>query len=263
MVTNWLGKALGGVLGFAAAGPPGFLVGLLLGHQYDQGVGNGPRGADFSSASGEISRLFFTVTFEAMGHVAKVDGRVSDAEIREARRIMYAMQLSPEQTRAAIEHFTTGKDSRHPLAARLAVLAGKLDQHRDLARTFVEIQMQAAIGAGPVGREKRRVLWQIASALGLGRVELAQIEALLRARSLGTAADMRPAALEEADRARGVEPEASDVEVKKADRRLINQHHPDKRVARGLPESMAAVADRKTHEIRAAYERIRDERGVK
>lgn len=263
MVSNWLGKALGGVLGFAAAGPPGFLVGLLLGHQFDQGAGTGARGADFSSASAEISRLFFAVTFEAMGHVAKVDGRVSEAEIREARRIMYGMQLSPEQTRAAIEHFTAGKDARHPLAARLALLAGKLGDRRDLARAFVEIQMQAAVGVGQVGREKRRVLWQIASALGLGRVEVAQIEALLRARSLGTTESARPAALEEAYRTLGVDPEASDAAVKQAYRRLINRHHPDKLVARGLPESMAAVADRKTHEIRAAYERIRDERGFR
>ena len=43
----------------------------------------------------------------------------------------------------------------------------------------------------------------------------------------------------------------------------MNQHHPDKLVARGLPESMIPVAEEKTHEIRAAYERIKTQRAFK
>ena len=61
----------------------------------------------------------------------------------------------------------------------------------------------------------------------------------------------------------GVEPRASNEEVKTAYRRLMNQHHPDKLVARGLPESMVGVAEQKTHEVRTAYERIKTQRGFK
>jgi DnaJ like chaperone protein len=43
----------------------------------------------------------------------------------------------------------------------------------------------------------------------------------------------------------------------------MNQYHPDKLVARGLPASMAGVAEQKTHEIRAAYEKIKARRGFK
>jgi DnaJ like chaperone protein len=43
----------------------------------------------------------------------------------------------------------------------------------------------------------------------------------------------------------------------------MNQHHPDKLVARGLPPSMAGVAEQKTREIRAAYEKIKAARGLK
>jgi DnaJ like chaperone protein len=46
-------------------------------------------------------------------------------------------------------------------------------------------------------------------------------------------------------------------------RRLMNQHHPDKLVARGLPKSMIGVAEQKTHEVRAAYERLKAQRGFK
>jgi DnaJ like chaperone protein len=61
----------------------------------------------------------------------------------------------------------------------------------------------------------------------------------------------------------GVTRSASDGEVTKAYRRLMNQNHPDKLVAKGLPESMMKVAEEKTRQIRAAYELLRDARGMR
>jgi DnaJ like chaperone protein len=43
----------------------------------------------------------------------------------------------------------------------------------------------------------------------------------------------------------------------------MNQHHPDKLASRGLPDSMLETAKERTREIRAAYERIRDKRGMR
>ena len=42
---------------------------------------------------------------------------------------------------------------------------------------------------------------------------------------------------------------------------MFGQHHPDKLVARGLPKSMIGIAEQKTDEIRAAYEKIKTRRG--
>ena len=64
----------------------------------------------------------------------------------------------------------------------------------------------------------------------------------------------------EAYKVLGVPQSASDAEVKKAYRRLTNQHHPDKLVAKGMPEEMVKLANEKTQEIRRAWERIRDHR---
>ena len=55
----------------------------------------------------------------------------------------------------------------------------------------------------------------------------------------------------------------SDADVKTAYRRLMNRHHPDKLVSKGLPESMIDLAEKRTQQIGAAYERIKDERGFK
>ena len=42
----------------------------------------------------------------------------------------------------------------------------------------------------------------------------------------------------------------------------MNQHHPDKLVAKGLPEEMMKLATEKTQEIKQAYEQIHQARGM-
>lgn len=256
----WIGKAVGGVLGMVVGSYVGLALGVLVGHQFDRGLASrtvGDRPGGFTSE--RIQSSFFRATFAVMGHIAKADGRVSETEIRAARLVMHGMKLTPAQVTSAVEHFTEGKNPGFPLDAALRRLHGLLQDRPDLIRAFVEIQVQAAVAAGSIDRTKRGLLWQVARGLGLGRVELAQIEALVRAHQ-ARGAGKEFVSLEDAHEVLGVAPNASDQEVKTAYRRLMNQHHPDKLVSRGLPESMMGVAEQKTQEIRAAYERIKAQR---
>ena len=253
---QWLGKSIGGLIGAFVAGPVGSLLGVLVGHRWDEGARVGRGGIR------AISQLFFDVTFEIMGHVAKVDGRVSEDEVRVARRIMYGMRLTDPQVQSAIERFTRGKAAGYPFEPRLRALAEQVGGRADLARAFVQIQLQSAIGAGQVGANKRQLLWRVADGLGVTRAELAQLESVVRGG--GGGGQPTPAeTLESAYRVLGVTAKSSDDDVKTAYRRLMSQHHPDKLVARGLPESMAGVAEQKTHEVRTAYEQIKTQRGFK
>jgi DnaJ like chaperone protein len=163
----------------------------------------------------------------------------------------------------AIRHFSIGKRSDYPMQQRLSDLASRLGHRPELARAFVEIQVQAAVGAGDIVQSKRELLWQIAHSLGLDRVQLAQIEAMLHGRRHESAPAERSLDIGAAYRTLGVESHATDKEIKIAYRRLMNQHHPDKLVSRGLPESMTAVAEQRTQQIRAAYDRIREDRGFR
>jgi DnaJ like chaperone protein len=257
---QWFGKAVGGIIGLVAAGPIGSVLGVLLGHQLDEGGARLRR----RSSPRQISQLFFEVAFEVMGQVAKIDGRVSEDEVRVARGIMHGMQLTPEQVRSAIDHFTLGKGANYPLDERLAQLRRQIGERSELGHAFVQIQLQSAVGAGAVGPDKRQLLWRVANALRVSRAEVAQLEALVRAgHGQRNARQSEAEALEQAYRVLGVGRDATNDEVKKAYRRLMNTHHPDKLVARGLPESMAGVAEQKTHEVRAAYEQVRAQRGFK
>ncbi|HEY5807889.1 MAG TPA: co-chaperone DjlA [Povalibacter sp.] len=261
----WQGKALGAVVGVFVAGPVGALFGTFIGHLVDveaeTRLKTGPR-----TSSLGVQEAFFRATFQAMGHIAKADGRVSEEEIRAARAMMTELRLGENEKRFAIELFTQGKVADFPLDATLQQLYSVCRNRPDLCRMFVQIQLQAALWSGGLHPAARRVLGRICSALDVSAYELVQMEALLRmqqssrqSQSAHSTADRIAQAYE----VLGMSRDATDAEVTKAYRRLMNQNHPDKLHAKGLPESMMKVAEEKTRQIRAAYEVLCEARGMK
>jgi len=261
---QWTGKVVGGLLGLVTLGPLGAAIGLLVGHQFDSNAEEDERLAGPELDPAAFGELFFRTTFQVMGHIAKADGRVSEREIEAARAVMAELRLSPPQVRAAIDHFTAGKQPQFPLDEAISRLAQACAGRPDLARIFVEVQMRAALAGSDLGPAARSRLQRIASRLGLSFVELAQIEAVLRIRR-GAFAQAHPRAaaadqLAQAYRVLEVEPGVSDDELAKAYRRQLSRHHPDKLKANGLPESMIEHAKQRTQQIIEAYEIIRERR---
>jgi DnaJ like chaperone protein len=265
----WQGKALGALIGVFAAGPVGALFGTFIGHLFDVQA-ESARGDDVddsgSTASpAQVQEAFFRATFLTMGHLAKADGRVSEDEIRAARAMMSEFQLGEREVQLAIELFTQGKGRDFPLEPLLRELRRLCRQRPDLCRMFVQIQLQTALWGGGLNNAAREVLARVCAALGISAYEVVQMEALLRMQQASYRREARPAVdrVAEAYEVLGVARTASDAEVTKAYRRLMNQNHPDKLVAKGLPESMMKVAEEKTRQIRAAYELLREARGMK
>jgi DnaJ like chaperone protein len=265
----WQGKALGALIGVFAAGPVGALFGTFIGHLFDVQAENA--GADAANDSApaaspaQVQEAFFRATFQAMGHLAKADGRVSEDEIRAARAMMSEFHLGEREVQLAIELFTQGKSREFPLEPLLRELRQICRQRPDLCRMFVQIQLQTALWGGSLNPAGREVLARICAALGVSAYEVVQMEALLRMQQAARRPEARPAVdrVAEAYEVLGVSRNASDAEVTKSYRRLMNQNHPDKLVAKGLPESMMKVAEEKTRQIRAAYELLREARGMK
>lgn len=275
MQTSWIGKVVGALLGYALGRLPGAIIGLIVGHQFDRGFaprprrrrrGGGSSGRIHANRPGERQRVFFETTFILMGHLAKVDGRVSEAEIAAAREVMRRMHLAEADTLLAMELFNTGKRPDCPVAEHVERLRRHCAGQPQLLQTFLEVQLELALVKGAVSPAERELLVRIADGLGIGRLDVMRLEALLRARHRFSQAPAQPArasALDKAYLALGIDASASDREVKTAYRRLMNEHHPDKQVARGLPEAMLEMAKDRTSEIRAAYETIRESRGFR
>jgi DnaJ like chaperone protein len=58
----------------------------------------------------------------------------------------------------------------------------------------------------------------------------------------------------------GVAPEISDEDLQRYYRKMMVENHPDKLVARGLPQEMIDIANKKIAAINEAYDEIRRER---
>ncbi|MBI3563555.1 MAG: co-chaperone DjlA [Gammaproteobacteria bacterium] len=274
---SWWGKVVGGAFGFALGGPIGAMLGAVLGHQFDKGLmlTLANQGGATGSEQERIQTLFFTSVFSVMGHVAKIDGRVSEDEIEMARSIMQQMHLDEQQTQLAIELFHRGKHPDFPLDEVLQQFRRECSRRRNLLQMFIEILLHAAYADGVLHSQEKRLLGHICQQLGFSPAEYYVLENRVRAqRSFHdngaqqqhyqhSPARPRPDRLQEAYAVLGVEPSANDSDVKRAYRRLMNQHHPDKLVAKGMPEEMMRLATKKTQEIKAAYEAICAARGIK
>lgn len=266
---NYWGKLVGTVAGLASGRPWLALVGLVLGHQFDRGFGERFRDPGDESSWDSRTRLperFVKALFQAMGHLAKADGRVSEDEIRAARALMHRLNLSPASVREAIRWFEEGKAQTFPLLATVRKV------NRDTARTpqlrglFVRLLMEVSLAKSAIDRRERSLLWTICSELDIGRVELAQLEAMLRAQR---AFRKSPAGAADAERVAdaysvlGVDRASSNDEIKTAYRRLMNKHHPDKIAGSDPDDAALAAAQKKTRDIRSAYETLKTRRLIR
>ncbi len=275
------GKIVGAIIGLLLLKSGwGLLIGLIVGHFYDQATASRrrPRGRNPL----EIGQKFFTATFEVMGHVAKSDGRVSEAEVAAARQVMSELRLDGPQIHAAIAHFTRGKNPDFDLDGTMQEFADLCAHRPDIQRVFLEIQVRAALEGVDMQGPARTVIHKVADLLDVSRIEVAHMEAVLRIRreqfranggnggasgsaggSAGARAAPRGMQLTAAYQILEVDSKASDDEVAKAYRRQLSKHHPDKLKANGLPDSMLEHAKQRTQQIIEAFELIKSTRGMK
>lgn len=221
-------------------GPLGALLGTALGHSFDRGLahlsieGLGPADTE------RIQTAFFTTTFSVMGHLAKVDGRVSEVEIAAARSIMARMQLNEDQRQAAMLLFQEGKQPDFPLDQVLEQFRHECHRRLNLIQMFLEIMVATALADGSMNAKERELLLEVCDFLGYPRTGFEHLVALatgFRSHSYRAHPHTRPPQHSLADdyAVLGVSETAGDAEIKKAYRRLMAQHHPDKLVAKGLP----------------------------
>lgn len=253
----WWGTFIGGTLGYVFGGPLGAIIGAALGGNLDRGIKMSEQFDTEHMSRGDQERVqaaFFTATFSVMGHIAKADGRVSRQEISSAQNIMNQMQLNAQQRKAAISLFDQGKAADFPLNEVLRQFKKECHGRRNLIQMFVEIQIATALSDGRADASEKRILYTIGDILGFSRT---QIDHLFNIVSGAEASSSDKLTLPQAYKILGVKKGSSLAEVKKAYRRLMSQHHPDKLVAKGLPDEMIQLATEKTQEIRKAYDLIK------
>lgn len=251
------GRILGALFGFLLGGPIGLIIGLLVGYFFDsrlRGIGSRPG----------VQEAFFTTLFSVLGHLSKADGRVNEDEIRLASEVMTQMRLPEPLRQRARELFRRGKEPGFSLHAALDEFVAATRFRPELGFVFVEILLQAAHVDGALHRDEERILRFICDRLGFPPGEFERLDRMVRA-AMGAAGGAGGRSAEPGPEwaygVLGCGPDSSEAEIKKRYRMLMNRHHPDKLVAKGMPEEMVRLASERTVEIRKAYDILRAARG--
>jgi DnaJ like chaperone protein len=258
---SWWTSVLGGALGYMIGGPLGAMLGVAFAGNLSKGKSNF-RGSASDYRPGDQQRVqaaFFSSVFSVMGYIAKVDGKVSKSEILLAQQVMQHMQLSEDMQKAAKELFNQGKQNDFNLDEVLEQFRTECHRRTHIIRMFLEIQIQATYADGVFDDKEYDALKYIAQKL---RFPIHELERLIQQFSVASGKSSK-LTIDDAYVILGADKSLTDKELKRAYRRLLAQHHPDKLVAKGLPDEMIKLANDKTQEIISAYELIKKHRGMR
>ena len=199
-------------------------------------------------------------TFSIMGALCKADSVVTRDEIDAVKRTIGMLNIDGDQREQSKAAFNRGNQPDFDLDAAVDAF-GRMSRGRGpLLQLFLQMQIMAVAADGRIHPAEHEMLVRVARRLGLHESDVSQLEALLRAATAGPSAAGAPPPkdrLADAYAALGVTPDSSAAEIKRAYRKLISQNHPDKLAARGLPESMRAVAEERSRELNSAYDLIK------
>lgn len=274
----------------------GALLGAAVGYYFQNSLSANLRVPGFMDTHKmnniKASAIFMQSLYSCLGHLAKADGQVSQQEIHLATNLMQHMGLDAAAKTKAQQAFNEGKQADFDVIAEVRKLQHEVNNNRDYLLIFMEILVQGALSDGQLCEAEKQTLMHIGQALGFSHREMAQLIAQMAAelrfrqrqeafrqaqqqfeeqyrraqqghgrysqqqpqyneqQALADAYDILQAAAEDDDRA-----------IKKAYKRRMAEHHPDKLASKGLPPEALQMAKEKTQDIQAAYELIKKKRG--
>lgn len=285
---GWFGKIIGGTIGLVTMGGPlGAIAGAAIGHHlfdkqpraarprqfprngfYGRGsfVGGerggeqgGERGGERHAGGQESARrdgveerqaAFFLALFSILGKLAKADGRVTREQGEAVVSFLDRMGVTGRQRSFAIRVFNEAKDSRYSVEEFARQFADMTRNQPDLRSSLMDMLYETALATRELHPREEEMINSVASILGIPAAELRAI----RDRHLG-GADYAFSVL-------GLTPEATNEEIRRTYRQLVQEYHPDRIIAQGMPREFVEYAGERFQEIQRAWETIRRDRGL-
>lgn len=282
------GKILGFCFGFMFGRIFGAIFGLYIGHLFDKRIKS-----DFEKAGGfsglfkgdvnERQALFFSSCFAVMGHIAKSNGRISEVHIKAASAFMDEMGLTGDDRREAQYAFHSGKSRDFSLKETVYDFKELFAKRYDLLQLFLEIQIQMAFSDGILAAQEKQILQDVSKLLGISKTHFAFVLKRYQAEFTFRQQQQKFNQYQQNQKNQrqqnehsghhvppdnnmnhaqafallGLDDDASEQDIKRAYRKLMAQHHPDKLVSQGLPKHMMELAVKKSQDIQAAYEYLK------
>ncbi len=256
-------KLVGALLGFYLLGFLGAIIGFLAGSAIDRNIAYGT-GAINPLSNALRQSVFIETLFVLKGKLAKADGHISQDEIDHAEQVIQQMGLTAEHRKVAIDLFKKGSAPDFDIGPQLIKFLQVCGNTNHLKQMLLVYLIVLALADGRIDTAEESLLADIARRLGYSQDAFRQLLEMVLNQSHFAGAGSQatsPSSLEDAYKALGVTKESSDQEVKRAYRKLMSQHHPDKLTGQGLPKDMIDVATKQAQEIQVAYDLISKSRG--
>lgn len=266
-----IGTLIGAIIGFKFGGFFGLIFGGFVGTQLEAFINEKVLGKPTYKA--QVQHSYFKALFTAIGKLAKVDGVITADEIRKCELIMQNMRLSEQQRKQAIKYFNQGKGDNFDISPVISQFYRASGRSYSIKQMFLEMLLEVASAEGRINISEWNLLLTICDQL---RFPQQLFIALVKMRGFNVRTkythsnssqnqyqQWQPPLRQKTDSYQilGVTKTDTKVVIRRAYKKLMSQHHPDKLIAKGLPPEMIEIAKEKTQNIQAAWEDVKERRG--
>ena len=235
MATNYK-KWIWGGLGWAIGGPIGGILGYAL----------GAMGQSANYAGQTKGGDFLSVILILFASVMKADGVQKKSELEYIKKFLVS-QFGVNQTKQLLQIFKKILEQDYSLEEVCLQIKSKMDKASRLQ--LIHILFGLSQSDGDVHPEEIKVINKISNLLGISNTEYQSIESMFKED------------LDSAYKVLGINSNSTDLEIKKAYRRMANKFHPDK-IAH-LGEEYKNIAQEKFKSVSDAYHKIKKDRNIK
>ena len=233
-------------LGWSFGGPLGGIIGYAIGGLFS---GNGPSsirsGVTDTFGNTDEKRDFNVTLLVLSAAVMKADGQVKRSELDYVKRF-YLQNFGQERAENYIKLLREILEKEYNLYEVSQQVGHYMDYSSRLQ--LLHYLFGIANADGVITAEEVKVINTISDYMGVTNSDFQSLKAMFVKDT------------DSAYKILGIDPSASDEEVKRAYREMAKKNHPD--LVSSLGEEVRQAAERKFQEINEAYETIKKQRGL-
>lgn len=229
-------KWIWGTLGWAMFGPLGAIMGYALGSAASKNMK--------TSATGGGD--FLSVLLVLFAAIMKADGVQKKSELNYIKQF-FVSQIGINDTKKLMQIFKKILEQDIPLKEVCLQIKSRMDEPSRLQ--VIHILFGLSKSDGEIHPNEVNIIKDISGMLGISSLDYKSIEGMYRDN------------LESAFNVLGINKESTNLEIKKAYRKMANKYHPDK-IAH-LGSEFKEIAHDKFKSVSEAYARIKKDRNIK
>ncbi|MBW2654464.1 MAG: TerB family tellurite resistance protein [Deltaproteobacteria bacterium] len=253
---SWLGKMIGGTIGFALGGPIGAVAGAAFGHTFVDKkeqvyLSSRPGTQEALSSNEEAQLVFFTAAFSMLAKISKANGTITDSEISAVESFMKQnLQLDSHGQQTAKNIFRQAVNSPETFDAFANQFYSVFRTQPHIIELMMDVLLRVSAADGSISREEEAMLLSAVRIFNYSHADYERLKSKYVKKTNKYYAILKCSET------------ASNEEIKKQYRKLVTEYHPDKIEAKGLPEEFIKFANDKFKEIQEAYDYIKNEREI-